>query len=117
MGEAINGAQATERASELRPDVVLMDLAMPRMDGTTATRQILADDETAKVLILTTSDTPATVLAAVRAGALGYVSKDASPETLHRAVLALHRGERFLRQRSPSSWPRLSRPAPCCCPS
>lgn len=95
-GEAVDGRQAVVKAAELAPDVILMDLAMPEMDGIDATRAILENDAGARVLVLSSLDSPASTLAAVRAGAIGYLRKNASPSELHRAVHQIVRGEPFL---------------------
>ncbi|GAA0913846.1 response regulator transcription factor [Nonomuraea longicatena] len=91
-GEAADGAQAIELAAATRPDVVLMDLRMPGMDGVTAIGRLRGSG--ARVLVLTTFDTD--VLPALEAGASGYLLKDAPPEELVRAVRATHRGETVL---------------------
>lgn len=96
VGEAVNGAEALERAAALRPDVVLMDLRMPLMDGVAATRQLRTAFPTIQVIALTTFDDDADVFAALRAGALGYLLKDVSGDTLVAAVRAAARGEAFL---------------------
>ncbi|MGI5287389.1 response regulator [Nonomuraea polychroma] len=92
VGEAADGEQAVRLSAELRPDVVLMDLRMPGMDGVAAIRRLHGTGP--RVLVLTTFDTD--VLPALEAGASGYLLKDAPPEELERAVLATHRGETVL---------------------
>lgn len=92
VGEAADGATAVRLADELRPDVVLMDLRMPGMDGVTAIRRLSGTGP--RVLVLTTFDTD--VLPVLEAGATGYLLKDAPPEELVRAVRAVHRGETVL---------------------
>ncbi|WP_193318546.1 response regulator [Nonomuraea phyllanthi] len=92
IGEAADGATAVRLADELRPDVVLMDLRMPGMDGVTAIRRLSGTGP--RVLVLTTFDTD--VLPVLEAGATGYLLKDAPPEELVRAVRAVHRGETVL---------------------
>ncbi|MBF8190788.1 response regulator transcription factor [Nonomuraea sp. K274] len=92
VGEAADGAEAVRLAAELRPDVVLMDLRMPGMDGVAAIRRLSGTGP--RVLVLTTFDTD--VLPALEAGASGYLLKDAPPEELVRAVRATHRGETVL---------------------
>jgi DNA-binding NarL/FixJ family response regulator len=96
VGEAGSGADAIASAAELRPDVVLMDLRMPDLDGVAATDRILAADGTIRVVVLTTYETDADILRAVEAGAAGYLLKDASPEELSRAIRAAARGETVL---------------------
>lgn len=92
VGEAADGAEAVRLAAELEPDIVLMDLRMPGMDGVTAIRRLSGTGP--RVLVLTTFDTD--VLPALEAGATGYLLKDAPPEELVRAVRATHRGETVL---------------------
>jgi DNA-binding NarL/FixJ family response regulator len=96
VGEAGSGIEAVTGAAELRPDVVLMDLRMPDLDGVAATGRILAANEAIRVVVLTTYDTDKDILRAVEAGAAGYLLKDASPEELSRAVRAAARGETVL---------------------
>jgi DNA-binding NarL/FixJ family response regulator len=94
VGEAANGRDAVEAVATLRPDVVLMDVRMPVMDGLTATRQITAGaGEVPKVLILTTFDLDDYVYAALRAGASGFLLKDASAQHLAEAVRVVAAGE------------------------
>jgi DNA-binding NarL/FixJ family response regulator len=96
VGEAAHGAQAVELAGRLSPDVVLMDLRMPVMDGVTAIRHLRADRPGVQVIALTTFDDDADVFAAIRAGAIGYLLKDATSERLMEAVRAAVRGESVL---------------------
>ena len=93
VGEAADGVQAVELAQRLRPDVVLMDLHMPRKGGVAATREITLSLPQAHVLVLTTLDAEETVFEAVRAGAQAYLLKDASEEEVLETVRAVHRGE------------------------
>jgi DNA-binding NarL/FixJ family response regulator len=104
--EAADGAEAIALARELRPDVILMDVSMPNVDGVAATRELLGDETVlgAKVLILTTFETDENVFAALRAGASGFMAKDAEPAELFRAIRAVTRGEALL---SPSATRRL----------
>lgn len=95
VGEADDGAQGVALAAQLRPDLVLMDLRMPGMDGATATAAITAAG-TARVLVLTTYDTDADILRAVEAGATGYLLKDTPRDQLVDAVRAAARGETVL---------------------
>ena len=106
IGEAVNGEQAVELAKSERPDVILMDIRMPGTDGLAATSQIAAADalDGVKVVILTTFETDEYVYQALRAGASGFLVKDAEPEELIRAVRVVHRGEALL---SPSVTRRL----------
>jgi DNA-binding NarL/FixJ family response regulator len=106
VGEAVNGDQAVELAKAEHPDVILMDIRMPGADGLTATSQIAATDSLngVKVVILTTFETDEYVYQALRAGASGFLVKDAEPEELIRAVRVVHRGEALL---SPSVTRRL----------
>lgn len=96
VGEAVHGADGVERAIQLRPDVVLMDLRMPGMDGVAAIRALRLRQNPAHVLVLTTYDSDADILAAIEAGATGYVLKDAPREDLFRAIRAAARGETVL---------------------
>ncbi|GIJ44360.1 DNA-binding response regulator [Virgisporangium aliadipatigenens] len=96
VGEAAHGGEAVERALALRPDVVLMDLRMPGVDGVSAIRTLSTEAPDVRVLVLTTFDTDADVLPAIEAGATGYLLKDAPVEELLRAVRAAARGESVL---------------------
>ena len=98
VGEAANGGVAVALAREHRPDVVLMDLRMPEVDGTTATRLIAADPDLAgtQVVVLTTFGDDASVHAALQAGATGFLVKDAEPAELLQAVRLVARGEALL---------------------
>ena len=96
VGEAGNGAEALARSAELSPDVVLMDLHMPVLDGIAATRRLRVEQPGVRVLALTTFDDDEDVFAALRAGAVGYLLKDVSSERLVEALLAAVRGESVL---------------------
>ena len=93
VGQAADGVEAVEMAERMRPDVVLMDLNMPRKGGVAATREITLSLPGTHVLVLTTLDADETVFEAVRAGAHAYLLKDASEGELLDAVRAVHRGE------------------------
>jgi DNA-binding NarL/FixJ family response regulator len=93
VGEASNGVQAVEMARQLRPDVVLMDLLMPLMDGTEATAIIRRELPDTEVIALTSVLEDAAVVGAVRAGAIGYLLKDAQADELCRAIRAAANGE------------------------
>ena len=96
VGEAGDGQQALERATRLQPDVVLMDLHMPVLDGIATTRRLRVEQPGVRVLALTTFDDDEDVFAALRAGALGYLLKDVSSDRLVEAVLSAARGESVL---------------------
>ena len=111
-GEAENGRLAVEEATRVAPDVVLMDLTMPEVDGIEATRQLQEQCPRAKVLVLTSIVDDAQVLAAVRAGAIGYLLKEASPEEVSASVRAVHRGQPLLHPDAARSLMReLSQPS------
>ncbi|CAM2064692.1 Response regulator transcription factor [Sulfidibacter corallicola] len=96
VGEAANGAEAIELTRELGPDVVLMDLRMPEINGVAATRRIQRECPKSKVLILTTFDDDEFIFDGLRAGAIGYLLKDADSAKLFEAVRAAARGESTL---------------------
>lgn len=93
VGEASNGAEAVTQAEALCPDVILMDLMMPKLDGIEATRQITAKIPDARVIVLTSFAADEKVFPAIKAGALGYLLKDSGPEQLVRAIHQVYRGE------------------------
>jgi DNA-binding NarL/FixJ family response regulator len=93
VGEAVDGADAVRQVAALRPDVVLMDVRMPVMDGVQATAAIAADGPTARVLILTTFDVDEYAFAALRAGASGFLLKDVPPTELAGAIRAVAAGD------------------------
>jgi DNA-binding NarL/FixJ family response regulator len=96
LGEAGDGAEAIAAGEKLQPDVILMDLRMPRTDGVTAIKELAQRGVPARVLVLTTYDTDSDVLPAIEAGATGYLLKDAPREDLFRAVEAAARGQAVL---------------------
>ena len=96
VGEAADGAEAVRLAGELDPDVILMDLHMPGVDGATAIQRLVEGGSRAPVLVLTTYDTDADVVPALEAGATGYLLKDAPRAELVRAVRAAQKGESVL---------------------
>jgi two-component system NarL family response regulator len=96
LAEAANGAEAVELAQALAPDVVLMDVRMPRMDGITATGLILEAIPTANVIMLTVSDEEDDLFEAMKAGAAGYLLKEISIEEVGRSVRAVHQGQRLV---------------------
>lgn len=93
VGEAGDGAEGTRMAEKLRPDVVLMDLRMPALEGVAATQEIKARCPEINILVLTTYDSDADILRAVEAGATGYLLKDAPREELYEAVRATSQGK------------------------
>ena len=96
VGEAEDGLRAVELAQALRPDVVLMDLKMPRLDGVEATRRIIGGVQGSSVVVLTTYDHDDLVLDALRAGAIGYLLKDDPADEMIRAIRLAARGESLL---------------------
>lgn len=95
-GEAADGAQAVELAQRLLPDVVLMDLVMPELDGIEATRRIRELSPSTKVIVLTSFDDDEKVFPSIKAGAAGYLLKDVHPQELAEAIRKVHRGEALL---------------------
>ena len=93
VGTAANGAEALEVVRELKPDVVLMDLQMPGVDGVAATRNIRAEHLGVDVLVLTSFSDSERIVAALDAGAVGYLLKDADPEDVLQGIRAVSRGE------------------------
>jgi DNA-binding NarL/FixJ family response regulator len=116
VAEASNGLEAVEKAARFQPTVVLMDIRMPELDGLEATRRILAADDTARILILTTFDLDEYVYEALRAGASGFVLKDDPPEQLLAAIHTVAAGDALLSptvtKRVIEQFTRISRPAP-----
>jgi DNA-binding NarL/FixJ family response regulator len=99
VGQAANGAEAVEVVRRALPDVVVMDLQMPDVDGVEATRRIVAEELGAEVLVLTSFSDNARIVAAIDAGAVGYLLKDADPEDVLDGVRAVSRGESPLHPR------------------
>jgi NarL family two-component system response regulator LiaR len=93
IGEAQNGVEAVALVRKHQPDVVLMDLVMPEMDGIEATRQLIVHSPTTKVVVLTSFTDDDKVFPAIQAGAAGYLLKDVSPPDLAKAIQAVHEGE------------------------
>jgi DNA-binding NarL/FixJ family response regulator len=116
VAEATNGLEAVDKAARLHPTVVLMDIRMPELDGLQATRHILAADNAARILILTTFDLDEYVFEALRAGASGFVLKDDSPEQLIAAIRTVADGDALLSptitKRVIQRFARMSHPAP-----
>ena len=99
VGEGADGAEAVEAVRRLRPDVVLMDVRMPRMDGLEATRRIVAEHPSVRIVVLTTFDLDEYAFTALRAGASGFLLKDAHPHELIGAIRAAHAGDATLSPR------------------
>jgi DNA-binding NarL/FixJ family response regulator len=116
VAEASNGLEAIEKAERFDPTVVLMDIRMPELDGLEATRRILAADDDARILILTTFDLDEYVYEALRAGASGFVLKDDPPEQLIAAIRTVAAGDALLSptvtKRVIRQFSRVPRPAP-----
>jgi DNA-binding NarL/FixJ family response regulator len=116
VGEAADGEQAIHKAAALHPDVVLMDLRMPVLDGAAATRRLRAAQPDVRVIVLTTFDEDAAIFDGLRAGATGYLLKDAPTEKLYEAIRAAARGESFLQpsvaSRVVAEFARLSERSP-----
>jgi two-component system, NarL family, response regulator LiaR len=96
VGEAANGREAIEQAARLQPDVILIDLMMPEIDGIEAVRRITTDIADVRILVLTSFATDDKVFPAIKAGALGYLLKDSAPEALVDAIHQVYRGESSL---------------------
>jgi DNA-binding NarL/FixJ family response regulator len=116
VAEASNGLEAVAEAARCRPDLVLMDIRMPELDGLEATRRIIAADDAARILILTTFGLDEYVYEALRAGASGFVLKDDPPEQLIGAVRTVAAGDALLSpaitKRVIKQFTRIPRPAP-----
>ncbi len=96
VGDAVDGVEAVEKARALQPDVILLDLMMPRKDGLEALDEIKQDDPDVRVLILTSFAEDDKIFPAIKAGAQGYLLKDSSPEMLVQAIRDVYRGESAL---------------------
>jgi DNA-binding NarL/FixJ family response regulator len=96
VGQAADGIDVVKKAAALKPDIVLMDLKMPGLDGVEATAKILASQPDVKVLVLTTFDADRYVLQALKAGASGYVLKDSEPAAISSSIMAVMSGERVM---------------------
>jgi two-component system, NarL family, response regulator LiaR len=96
VGEACDGVEALAEALRLEPDVILMDLVMPQMDGIVAIERILSNQPSARILVLTSFEADDKIFPAIRAGALGYTLKDFGPAELVRAIERVYRGESSL---------------------
>lgn len=93
VGDAADGQEALDAVRALKPDVILMDLVMPKMDGIETIRRITADWPEARILVMTSFATDNKVFPAIKAGALGYLLKDSTPEALINGIHQVHRGE------------------------
>jgi NarL family two-component system response regulator LiaR len=93
VGEAVDGAEVVAKALELKPDVILMDMVMPRQSGLEAIQRLQTEDCEARILVLTSFAEDDQVFPAIKAGALGYLLKDSSPDELLHAIYDVHRGE------------------------
>jgi len=96
IGEAVDGIEAVECANRLQPDVIIMDLIMPRKDGIAAIAEIKKENREAKILVLTSFSEDNNVFPAIKAGALGYLLKDSPPDELLQAIRDVHKGETSL---------------------
>jgi DNA-binding NarL/FixJ family response regulator len=96
VGQAEDGLTAVDVVAKVKPDVVLMDLKMPNLDGIEATRRILASNPSVKVLVLTSFDADTSIIQALKAGAAGYVLKDSQAEGIVSSILAVMSGERVM---------------------
>jgi NarL family two-component system response regulator LiaR len=96
IGEAENGQDALSKIEDLNPDVILLDLLMPKMGGVEVIEQVIADDPEARILVLTSFVADDKVFPAIKAGALGYLLKDSEPEELVRAIHRVYHGESSL---------------------
>ena len=112
VGQAADGGDALEVVASTRPDVVVMDLQMPGVDGVTATRRVVADHPATQVLVLTSYSDTERIVAALDAGAVGYLLKDADPDDVIEGVRAVSRGESPIHPRAARSLLGARRAAP-----
>jgi DNA-binding NarL/FixJ family response regulator len=96
VGFATNGGEAVSQALALNPDVILMDLVMPRMDGVTAIKEIMAQNGSARILVLSSFDENERVVQSIQAGAAGYILKDSDPEELIEAIRSVYHNKPFV---------------------
>ncbi len=96
VGEATDGEEAVRKVRELDPDIVLMDLKLPKMDGIVATREIKSENHRVEVIVLSVYEDDEYVFQAIQAGATGYILKDITPENLVRAIRAVHNGQTMI---------------------
>ena len=99
VGQAVNGVEAVAKARELLPDIILMDLQMPEMDGVEAINRIMAEELKAGIIILTTYDTDDHIFRGIEAGARGYLLKDSPPTEVVKAIRTVNRGESLIEPR------------------
>ncbi len=99
VGQAANGLEAVAQARELRPDIILMDLQMPKMDGVEAIQEIKMETSDIGIIILTTYDTDDYIFRGIEAGARGYLLKDSPPEEVLKAIHTVHKGESMIQPR------------------
>ncbi len=99
VGQAANGVEAVDQARELLPDIILMDLQMPEMDGVEAITKILADELDTHIIILTTFATDDYIFRGIEAGARGYLLKDSPPDEVVKAIRTVHRGDSLIEPR------------------
>ncbi len=96
IGEASDGIEAVDKATHLKPDVILMDLVMPKKSGLEAIREILEKDPNSNILVITSFSEKDRAIEAVKSGALGFITKDASPEQMHQAIREISLGNPWL---------------------
>ena len=99
VGQAQDGAEGVDKARGLRPDIILMDLQMPNMDGVEAIKRIVEEGLETSIIILTTYDTDEYIFSGIEAGARGYLLKDSPPEEVLKAIRTVHRGDSLIQPR------------------